>query len=81
MAMTPPILLFDIEQGFTFYNEEEWDVAVTGWRTELKAAGLDVDEITEEDLVEARFGVEAFIEELPRNEYTRYSSLAFKYKN
>jgi hypothetical protein len=66
--MKAPIAMFDIaDGGFTFYNEEQWTVALAEWRTELRAAGIDVDYFNEYDLVEMKFGDEVFIEEIPQN--------------
>jgi len=66
--MKAPIAMFDIaDGGFTFYNEEQWAVALAEWRTELRAAGINVDYFNEYDLVEMKFGEEVFIEEIPQN--------------
>ena len=66
--MKAPIAMFDIaEGGFTFYNEEQWTVALAEWRTELRAAGMNVDYFNEYDLVECIWGEEVFIEEIPQN--------------
>jgi len=66
--MKAPIAMFDIaEGGFTFYNKEQWAVALAEWRKELRADGLDVDYFNEYDLVETMFGDEVFIEEIPQN--------------
>ena len=66
--MKAPIAMFDIaDGGFTFYNEEQWAVALAEWRTELRAAGINVDYFNEYDLVEMKFGDEVFIEEIPQN--------------
>jgi len=66
--MKAPIAMFDIaEGGFTFYNEEQWAVALAEWRTELRAAGMNVDYFNEYDLVECIWGEEVFIEEIPQN--------------
>ena len=66
--MKAPIAMFDIaDGGFTFYNEEQWAVALAEWRTELRADGHDVDYFNEYDLVEMMFGDEVFIEEIPQN--------------
>jgi len=66
--MKAPIAMFDIaDGGFTFYNEEQWTVALAEWRTELRAAGINVDYFNEYDLVEMKFGDEVFIEEIPQN--------------
>jgi hypothetical protein len=64
--MKAPIAMFDIaDGGFTFYNEEQWTVALAEWRTELRADGINVDYFNEYDLVEMKFGDEVFIEEIP----------------
>ena len=66
--MKAPIAMFDIaDGGFTFYNEEQWTVALAEWRTELRADGINVDYFNEYDLVEMKFGDEVFIEEIPQN--------------
>jgi len=66
--MKAPIAMFDIaDGGFTFYNEEQWAVALAEWRKELRADGHDVDYFNEYDLVEMMFGDEVFIEEIPQN--------------
>ena len=66
--MKAPIAMFDIaDGGFTFYNEEQWTVALAEWRTELRAAGMNVDYFNEYDLVECIWGEEVFIEEIPQN--------------
>ena len=66
--MKAPIAMFDIaDGGFTFYNEEQWAVALAEWRTELRAAGMNVDYFNEYDLVECIWGEEVFIEEIPQN--------------
>jgi len=66
--MKAPIAMFDIaEGGFTFYNEEQWTVALAEWRRELRAAGINVDYFNEYDLVECIWGEEVFIEEIPQN--------------
>ena len=67
--MKAPIAMFDIaDGGFTFYNEEQWTVALAEWRTELRVEqGIDVDYFNEYDLVEMKFGDEVFIEEIPQN--------------
>jgi|TARA_R110000822_G_scaffold4819_2_gene20518 hypothetical protein len=67
--MKAPIAMFDIaDGGFTFYNEEQWAVALAEWRTELRVEqGIDVDYFNEYDLVEMKFGDEVFIEEIPQN--------------
>ena len=66
--MKAPIAMFDIaDGGFTFYNEEQWTVALAEWRTELRAEGINVDYFNEYDLVEMKFGDEVFIEEIPQN--------------
>jgi len=67
--MKAPIAMFDIaDGGFTFYNEEQWAVALAEWRTELKAAWPEMgDDFNEYDLVEMKFGDEVFIEEIPQN--------------
>jgi hypothetical protein len=66
--MKAPIAMFDIaDGGFTFYNEEQWAVALAEWRTELRADGINVDYFNEYDLVEMKFGDEVFIEEIPQN--------------
>jgi len=66
--MKAPIAMFDIaDGGFTFYNEEQWAVALAEWRTELRAAGINVDYFNEYDLVEMKFGDEVFTEEIPQN--------------
>jgi hypothetical protein len=71
MTMKAPIAMFDIaEGGFTFYNEEQWAVALAEWRKELRAEGgigEQVDSFNEYDLVELMFGDEVFIEEIPQN--------------
>ena len=57
--MKAPIAMFDIaDGGFTFYNEEQWTVALAEWRTELRADGINVDYFNEYDLVEMKFGDE-----------------------
>lgn len=66
--MKAPIAMFDIaDGGFTFYNEEQWAVALAEWRKELRADGINVDYFNEYDLVEMMFGDEVFIEEIPQN--------------
>ena len=66
--MKAPIAMFDIaDGGFTFYNEEQWTVALAEWRTELRADGINVDYFNEYDLVEMKFGDEVFIAEIPQN--------------
>lgn len=66
--MKAPIAMFDKElDEFTFYNEEQWAVALAEWRTELREYGHFVDYWDEYDIVKMKFGDEVFIEALPQN--------------
>ncbi len=58
------VITFDISSSeFVIYNEEEWDIAVEGWRDELS----DWDgcpEWDEEEVIEAMHGDEFFYEKV-----------------
>lgn len=59
------IVTFDISnQSFDMYTQEEWDRQIQFWRDELRNEldGVNVDELTEEDIVEYMYGDELFFE-------------------
>ena len=48
------VALFDVaDQSFTFYTDQEWELQIEDWRTDLRDNGyeeadhLDVDEVVE----------------------------------
>jgi len=58
---------FDISnQSFVFYTKDEWSNQVEYWReqlrNELEGVDVDVDELTEGDLVEYMYGDELFFD-------------------
>lgn len=59
------IVTFDISnQGFEFYTKDEWSNQVQAWRDELypELEGVNVDALTEEELVEYMYGDELFFD-------------------
>ena len=64
--MAHKFVTFDISnESFDFYNEAEWTRQIHSWREEIKdwLEGVDVNELTEEEVVDYMYGGELFFQE------------------
>lgn len=59
------IVTFDISnQSFDMYTQEQWDRQIQYWREEVgeQLDGVDMDNLTDEEIVEYMYGDELFFE-------------------
>jgi len=59
------IVTFDISnQSFDMYTQEQWDQQIQFWREEVgeQLEGVDIEELTDEEVVEYMYGDEMFFE-------------------
>ena len=64
--MAHKFVTFDISnESFDFYNEAEWTRQIHSWREEIDEwlEGVEVSELTEEEVVDYMYGGELFSEE------------------
>ena len=55
------VALFDIaDQAFTFYTDAEWAKELSDWRQQLAEDGMEVKDMSTDDVVEAIGGEEYF---------------------